>query len=58
MLNVVDKIVKVSDNLVFVYFTVKPSITIATNDGTALRIALDMQTELFKESVRIIESAA
>lgn len=53
----VKKIMKVSDNLVFVYFTDRPSITIATNNGTALRLALDIQVETFKESVRKEEKA-
>lgn len=39
---VIDKILKVSNNLVFVYFVNAPMLTIATNDGTAYEQAMTL----------------
>jgi hypothetical protein len=53
----VDKILKVSTNLVYVYFTDRPTITIATEDGTAMRKALDIQVEMIREDMKKREEA-
>ncbi len=48
----IDKILKVSENLVVIFFTHKPAITVATDDGSAMALALRLVVDSYRETVR------
>lgn len=48
----IDKVLKVNNNLVVIFYTDRPHISIATDDGTAMKLAMELLVDEARKEMK------